>query len=462
MTKKKKLLTALFTLVCLFVHASAQSMFSGYVTSPKYEVRAVWLTTFKGLDWPKTKATDEWSRQRQKDELVAMLDRVQAVHINTVLFQARTRGLVAYPSAIEQFDDVWTGKEGVSPGYDPLAFVIEECHKRNMECQAWVVAVPPARGYRNPNDPSTAGYVAAICEEIARNYDIDGISLDYIRYSDGKAKGVSQWQACDNITSILRTIHDRVKAVKPWAKISVSPIGKYKETINLKSKYNAYERGQDVERWTREGLVDQVYPMSYWTGKNFDPFIPQWAEIAHGKQIVPGLGIYFLDPREGKRTLNEQIIQHNMLRYNAGMGFAHFRAEFLINNTKGIYEFIRNFCPFPALIPPIAGAKSKPQQPKGVQIQRGKYYTTITWQQQKDCFVNVYASRQWPVDINESGNLLAVRVRGNKVVVPTSYKLNYALTSIDRYGNESNEISTAKEKPRTALSYGSRNSKGNR
>lgn len=433
----------------------AADTFSRFVTSPKHEVRAVWLTTFKGLDWPKTKAVDFWSREKQQREVCEMLDMLQAVNINTVLFQARTRGLVAYPSMIEPFDEVWTGKEGVSPGYDPLAFVVEECHKRNMECQAWVVAVCPSRGFRNPNSPSTAGYIASICEEITRNYDIDGISLDYIRYPDGKAKGVSQQQALDNITSIVRTIHDRVKAVKPWVKLSCSPIGKYRETVNLKSKYNAYERGQDVERWTREGLMDQIYPMAYWDGKNFYPWLPQWKQIAHGKTVAPGLGTYFLDPREGKRTLAEQMAQHYTLRCNAGLGFAIFRAEHLVKNFKGIYDFMKTFCPHPALVPPIAGAAKKPTYPQNVQIQRGSYSTTISWTPKEGCTVNVYASRVYPVDITQAKNLIAQKVKDSYIKVPTSYKLHYAITSVDRYGNESNEISTAKEKSRTALSYGS-------
>lgn len=461
MNNRVRLLTTIILLAASLV-VNASATFTEFMGSPKYETRAVWLTTFRGLDWPKTRATDVWSCHKQQQELIKILDGLKAVNINTVIFQARSSGYVAYPSKYEKYSEYWAGKEGVGPGYDPLAFVVEECHKRGMECSAWVVSVPPANGYRDPNNPSTADYVASICEEIVRNYDVDGISLDYIRYRDGKAKGVSQWQACENITRIVRAIHDRVKAVKPWVKMSCSPIGKYKETRNLSSKYNAYERGQDVERWTREGLMDQVFPMAYWDGRNFYPWIPQWKQIANGKDMCPGLGTYFLDSREGNRTLQEQIAQHKHVRYDAHMGFAIFRAEHLLSNFKGIYNFMKEFCPYPSLVPPIVGATSKPEKPRDVKVQFGNDKTTIYWTPQSGCYVNVYASREWPVDTKQAKNLVAVRVKGSQLEIPTQYKLHYAITSVDRYGNESDEISTAKEKFRTALSYRPDDSKGNR
>ena len=459
--KLRKRILALSFLLFISLFASASSVFTDVVSSPKWEIRAVWLTTFSGLDWPKTKATDDWSRERQKKELIRMLDGLQEANINTVIFQARTRGLTAYRSQYEAYDNVWTGTEGRSPGYDPLEFAVEECHKRGMECHAWVVCVCPAKGFRDPNSPSTAGYIASICEEITRNYDVDGISLDYIRYRDGKPLGVSKWQACENITKIVRAIHSRVKSIKPWVKLSCSPIGKYKQNINLTSAYNAFDMGQDVERWTREGLMDIIFPMSYWDGKNFYPWMPQWKEIANGKLVAPGLCTYFLDPKEGSRSLYEQTKQHKFVRYDSGMGFAIFRAEHLLKNLRGIYRFMKEFCAFPSLVPPIAGG-NKPEPPQGVKVQYGNNSTTLYWTPQHNKLVNVYASRKWPVDITKAENIIALRVRDSQITIPTQYKLHYAITTIDRFGNESNEISTAKEKFRSAFSKRPDNSQSNR
>ena len=95
-----------------------------------------------GLDWPTTKATNEASRQQQKEELCRILDELQACRINTVVLQTRIRGSVIYPSRIEPWDIVLTGKYDQDPGYDPLAFAIEETHRRGMELHAWLVTVP--------------------------------------------------------------------------------------------------------------------------------------------------------------------------------------------------------------------------------------------------------------------------------------------------------------------------------
>jgi uncharacterized lipoprotein YddW (UPF0748 family) len=189
----------LLLLLALTVNMQAQT--------PKYEVRAVWLTTIGGLDWPRIKANDPASRERQKEELVHILDNYKHANINTVIFQTRVRAALLYPSKIEPWELSLTGVAGKDPGYDPLAFCIEECHKRGMELHAWVVTIPVGKwntygcqqlrkrygtlirkigdeGYMNPESSTTANYIADICEEITRKYDIDGIHLDYIRYPE--------------------------------------------------------------------------------------------------------------------------------------------------------------------------------------------------------------------------------------------------------------------------------------
>ena len=122
-------------------------LFSGTVKAqhpapPKYEYRAVWLTVIENLDWPKSVACTPQDAENQKRELAAMLDTLQAMKVNTVLLQTRVRGDLIYPSAIEPFSHLFTGVVGQSPGYDPLAFAIEECHKRGMQLHAWIVTMP--------------------------------------------------------------------------------------------------------------------------------------------------------------------------------------------------------------------------------------------------------------------------------------------------------------------------------
>lgn len=111
-------------------------------SQPKYEIRATWLTTLGGLDWPSQKATSAKGIERQKQELCEILDALKRANFNTVLLQTRLRGDVIYPSAIEPFTESLTGHEGGNPNYDPLKFAIEECHRRGMELHAWIVTIP--------------------------------------------------------------------------------------------------------------------------------------------------------------------------------------------------------------------------------------------------------------------------------------------------------------------------------
>src|SRR5437868_6123099 len=99
---------------------------------PGREVRAVWITTVNGLDWPKSKDTAE--QQRSLREMVA---RLHDAHFNTIFFQARGRGDVMYRSDIEPWSDLLTGTPGIGPGWDPLQFIIDEAHARAMEVHAW-------------------------------------------------------------------------------------------------------------------------------------------------------------------------------------------------------------------------------------------------------------------------------------------------------------------------------------
>ena len=333
----------------------------------KDEIRAVWFTTLNGLDWPRTKATTPANTERQKKELTDMLDKLKAVNINTVLFQTRIRGTVVYPSTLQPWDHCLTGTPGKSPGYDPLRFVIDECHKRGMECHAWVVTLPLGKwneigckqmrqkypkavkhigenGFLNPEVNQTADIVAEICAEITRNYDIDGIHLDYARYPDGWTIKVSQEQGRQNITRLVRAIHDRVKAIRPSVKMSCSPVGKYKDLSRYSSRgWNAYQKVcQDAQGWLRMGLMDQLYPMIYFKGNDFYPFATDWAEHLYGKEVAAGLGIWFLDKREGNWKIDEVIRQLNIIR-QLGLGQCHFRTKFLLDNHQGLYDYLRVF-----------------------------------------------------------------------------------------------------------------------
>lgn len=480
-----RILSFLFFLTCV-AHLGAQS--------PKHEVRAAWITTVYGLDWPRTRGTSPDAIRRQKQELIEMLDRLKAARFNTVLFQARTRGDVCFDSAIEPYNAIFTGQVGRRPDYDPLAFAVEECHKRGMECHAWMVAIPLGNRrhvaslgassvtkkhkdicvaykneyFLNPGHPQTKDYLFSIVKEVVSRYDVDGVHLDYLRYPEhspkfpdqatykryGNGKPTDEWRR-DNLTAIVRHVYKGVKQLKPWVKVSTCPVGKYRDVTRYSSRgWNAYHVvSQDAQAWLKEGIHDQIYPMIYFRGNNFYPFALDWLEQSNGRHIVPGLGIYFLDPSEGNWQREEIDRQIHFTRRNRLAGQGHYRAKYLMNNTQGLYdELADNLYRYEALQPAMPWLDAQPptDPTHGVARRVGDGYVELSWEASTDndpmnppMYV-IYGSDEYPVDTSRSENIVTQRIRHTHYVhaplYPWMRKNYFAVTAIDRYGNESRPL----------------------
>ncbi len=437
----RKILLAFFAILTL--HAAS---------TPKYEVRAVWLTTLGGLDWPRVKAVDATTRESQKQELREELDELQKIGINLVYFQTRIRGTVIYPSEIEPWDGALTGRYDLSPGYDPLAFAIDECHKRGMECHAWVVTLPafkingakalgrrsllythPRLLYRqndmyylDPSQSGTADYLESICAEITDNYDIDGIHFDYIRYPERTKLDRADWRR-DNITRIVRQLYHAVKQRKPWVKVSCSPVGKYHDTTLYSARgWNAYETVfQDAVSWLREGIMDMISPMMYFKDNHFYPFCAQWQEQSHGRIVAPGLGIYFLSPREKNWDLIEITRQLQFIRTLDMGGAAYFRSRFMLDDVKGLAQWVRyHYYSAPALVPPTP-RPSLSSDTAGCSAKAPRRYV-------------LYASRTYPVDTGKAENLVRVywgEPDYNRLAA-TLWGMNVKIMQMDEWGSE--------------------------
>lgn len=470
--------TFLFT-ITIFLLTITQT-----VAQPKYEIRATWLTTLGGMDWPRHKATSAEGIRRQQQELCNILDRLKESNFNTVMMQTRLRGDLIYPSAIETFPEALTGKTGKNPGYDPLAFAIEECHKRGIELHAWIVTIPAGNNrqvkllgkhsvvkkYRqickqhdrawflDPGHPKTADYLSNIVREIVTKYDVDGIHFDYIRYPEnahrfpdhdthrkyGKGKDLKLWRR-ENITNLVRRLYTEIKQVKPWVKVSSSPVGKFKDTSRYSSLgWNAYETVyQDAQGWFKEGIHDALFPMMYFKDNHFYPFVLDWKENDNGRWIVPGLGIYFLSSKEKDWPLDEVSRQLFFTRQSGLAGHAFFRNKFLMDNVKGILDEIQHeFYTTPALIPPMTWqdsiAPSVPTSPIHEFQADGR--VRLAWEASKDnhelpVVYHLYASATYPVDTENAHNLFATHLKDTTITGKEGYY--YAVTSADRYGNES-------------------------
>ena len=490
----------------------------------KYEVRATWLTTLGGMDWPTQIASSAKGIERQKAELCLLLDKLKAANFNTVLFQTRQRGDVMYPSHIEGFSACLTGKGGKNPGYDPLQFAIEECHKRGMALHAWVVAIPigskrqvqllgkqsvvskhpslcklfEGKWYLNPGNPASADYLSRIVQEIVSRYDVDGIHFDYMRYPEHgkrfpdhrtylkygketqkKEISLDDWRR-DNITRIVRRLYTEIKDIKPWVIVSSSPVGKYYDTKRYPSLgWNAYaEVYQDAQLWLKEGIHDALFPMMYFKDNHFFPFALDWQENKNGRWMVPGLGIYFLETKSKEWQLDDVLRQIHFTREQQLDGQAYFRNQFLMKNVKGIWDEINQLLyTTPAVTPPLTwldsiapatpelidcieqydsrlpispatnSAATKASDYPSQQERKGsKASITIRWKvsaTQKRGGINyrVYASNHFPVDIEQGENIIATSIRDTQYVYtpqfPWQQKLYWAITAVDRYGNES-------------------------
>ena len=455
-----------------------------FVNPPKYEYRAVWLTTIKGLDWPKEEHFG--NSIAQQAHLCTLLDSLQAIHINTVLLQTRIRGDVIYPSEIEPFAPVFTGRHGMMPDYDPLDFAIEECHKRGMQLHAWLVTIPlgdvayvkghgrhslpvckpgqctrfKGAWYMEPSHPSTAEYLGLLVEEMVSRYDLDGIHFDYIRYPEGNAtypdasfynkngRGMNKadWRRA-NITHLMRVLYGKVKAIKPWVCVSAATLGKYDDVSRYNSYgWNAYHTvNQAAQDWMREGIVDALFPMIYYSENHFYPFVADWGEHNYGRHIVAGIGTYQLHEEEKNWPREELVRQFHVVRAHPEIaGTAQFRSQFVTANVKGVYDLLQYANPYPALVPAMKWLSTTlPSSPTGLQVVADKYTTTLTWESYEGVTYNVYSSDTYPVDVTNPANLCQIYSRENSYTEFTPslvFPRHYAITAIDRYGNESAPI----------------------
>jgi uncharacterized lipoprotein YddW (UPF0748 family) len=447
---------------------------------PKWEVRAVWITTAAGADWPKSHNAGE-----QKKSLVEMFDKLETMHFNTVFFQVRPRGNTFYKSQYEPWSAELTGKLGEDPGWDPLKFAIDEAHKRGMELHAWFnvakVSGPemppvstPLHIVRSHPDwvqqykgewwidmglPEVRAYTEKLVMEIVNDYDIDGIHFDYARYpgqdfndestflayGDGMTK--DEWRR-NNITTFVREMYEKITERKPWVKVGSAPVGIYRSISGAQSGFAGYDAlDQDARLWMKEQIQDYIVPQLYWDAgeqhfprndPDFRVLCADWAENSYGRQIYTGIGAY---KDNVQKEIPEQIIYSRSVG-NEGQAFFRYANIVSLPEIEDEYEF-------PALIPPMPWKDSiAPLAPQQVTVTgTSSDGGTIKWLTPPESDFNtraykyvVYRSDHKDVDINDPKNILAI------VPAPaTEYEdrsairseMFYAVTALDRGNNES-------------------------
>jgi uncharacterized lipoprotein YddW (UPF0748 family) len=241
-------------------------------TSPKREMRAIWIATVGNIDWPSAKNLTVDQHQK---EFIALLEQTRMYHMNTIIFQIRPAADAFYPSKLEPWSQWLNGKQGKGPEpfYDPLEFAIKECRKRGLDIHVWL---NPYRAiadtsykeqdsahitrthpewflyygktlYFNPGLQETRDHVSRVVSDIVRRYDIDAIHMDdyfypyriagkefpdsatFVKYPRGFASDKKEDWRRDNVNLIIKQLHDSIHRIKPWVEFGISPIWRLAE-----------------------------------------------------------------------------------------------------------------------------------------------------------------------------------------------------------------------------------------
>ena len=294
------------------------------------EFRAAWVATVANIDWPSAPGLPV---EQQRAQALAILDRAAEIGLNALIFQVRPGGDAMYASALEPWSEFLTGAQGRAPdpAWDPLAFWIEEAHKRGMELHAWfnpyrakpapskTPLVAPHLGVRRPDlvkrygdlmwmdpgEPDAAAHTLAVVADVVRRYRIDGVHIDdyfypypvtvggvetpfpdddsYGRYKlAGGQLARNDWRRA-NVDDLVQKMHATVHGIKPWVRFGVSPfgVGKPERRPPGVIGFSQYDKlYADVERWFENGWMDYLAPQLYWQierpGLQFPVLLDYW------------------------------------------------------------------------------------------------------------------------------------------------------------------------------------------
>ena len=305
-----------------------------FAESPKREWRSTWLATVANIDWPHVKGKTPAIINQQKQEMIDYLDGLKMMNMNAICFQVRSMSDAMYESSYEPWSSYLTGTRGVNPGWDPLAFVIEECHKRGIDCYAWVnpyrwshnsvdwsTAIDNSlkergillswdgRTYHNPGLPEVREHIVKVCKEIITKYDVQGLIFDDYFYPNSlpiteEAGDFNLWKESNtklsisdwrrgNVDQMVKDVYDMVQNERPDLRFGISPAGaagrstwKYglPEAPFANNDWQYEGIYSDPLSWLNSGTIDFISPQEYIhtddSKKPFEPLTNWWDEMA--------------------------------------------------------------------------------------------------------------------------------------------------------------------------------------
>lgn len=367
------------------------------------ELRAVWIATVANIDWPSRSGLPV---PEQKQELLHLFDKLQAMRFNAVFLQVRPCGDAFYPSRLAPWSAYLTGTQGKDPGYDPLAFMVAEAHRRKLQFHAWfnpyrvsmgdrpgdLARGHPAREhpdwvvtyggklYYNPGIPAVRELLVSTIVEVARRYDIDGVHFDdyfypypvagqsfpdtvaFEKYGATRFTHVGDWRR-DNVNRLVSELKSKIRAIKPAIQFGISPFGVWRNKgvdptgSDTRASVTTYDDlYADTRTWIKKNWIDYIIPQIYWQigfgAAAYEKLVPWWAdEVAGtGVHLFIGHAIYKIDEWGKADELPNQLILNR--RYHGVRGSVFFRAKHLLENPRGFCDrLVREFYKDPASPP---------------------------------------------------------------------------------------------------------------
>lgn len=417
-----------FLCLVLFFACTLPLLTPARATNPKREFRGAWIQCVNG----------QWTgmgRDRMQQTLTSQLDELQRCGINAIFFQVRAEGDALYQSTLEPWSRFLTGQQGLAPTpyWDPLDWMVRQCHSRGMELHAWInpyraktkgtaspaashqAALHPERVFAygdllifDPGLPENRAYVCRVATDIVQRYDVDGLHMDDYFYPYPEA-GVpipddrtfqtynngftdrGDWRR-NNVNLLIKELNEALYAVKPWVKFSISPFGIYhnakeSSTIpgsNTRGLQNYDDLYADVLLWMNKGWIDFCIPQIYWQighpTADYATLIRWWSSQAVNRPVFVGQDVErtvkYADV-DNPRT-HQMAAKYNLQRSLKGIGGSCQWYAAAVCRDEGKYGTLlkQYWHSTPALQPLMpwidAKAPGKPRKLKPIVTEDGK------------------------------------------------------------------------------------------
>lgn len=369
---------------------------------PKREFRAAWIQAvngqFRGM-----------SAEKMKRTLVEQLNSLQGAGINAIIFQVRPEADAFYKSQLEPWSRFLTGEQGKEPDedWDPMQFMIDECHRRSMEFHAWINPYRVKTSLKNrlapnhvyniypqwfvtygnqllfdPGLPESRRHICMVVADIVSRYDVDAIHMDdyfypypvkgedfpddnsFARYGGG-FDNKADWRR-SNVNLLVKELHETIRKWKPWVKFGISPFGIYRNerTHPLGSKTNGLQNYDDlyadVLLWAREGWIDYNIPQIYWhvghPAADYATLVEWWAKHTENRPLFIGHSVMnTVQNADPENPSMHQLARKMALQraYQTIGGSCQWPASAVIENAGNYRDaLIAEYHKYPA-IPPV-------------------------------------------------------------------------------------------------------------